>query len=367
MSDTRRLASLEVHPEEVVVGPSRRVGVVRRRVDDVLAVLVPIRRPVDPLVVVRERLFAGAVRVDRVNLEAILLLAIGAEDDFRAVGREERPAVVAVECGRELLGTGAVRVHDEQLHVARVARAVDDLLPVGGVTPLGRVNLGVRRQALDLRAVRVRLVDLHVRVETPRVAPRRRPFLAVFFPLLELLFLVFLGVRVAVAGGEDHALAIGAEVGASGAAHTGADAEGSPVGQVLDEDLVEGVAGVLLLGLEDGPLAVGREVPFAGANEVARHLRNVLKVCRLGHLPIVGGFGTDSQREGKQESVHGEVPLGEREPNRGCECLSTEPEVREIATRGKRRYPRVPAFRPMMFPCPPTAIDPLPPISCSLP
>ncbi len=83
MRDPRRLARFDVHPVQVVVRPRQFVRVVGRGVDDVLAVLVPVRRPVDPLVVCRQRLLAGAVGVDDVELQVVLLLAVAAEDDLR--------------------------------------------------------------------------------------------------------------------------------------------------------------------------------------------------------------------------------------------------------------------------------------------
>jgi hypothetical protein len=114
---------------------------------------------------------------------------------------------------------------------------------------------------------------------------------------------VLLGVRVAVAGGEDDLLPVGAEVAAGGAADAGADARGFARRQVHDEDLVERVAGALLLGLEDDLLAVGRKVPLAGAHVVEGNLLDVLQVRGLGRLPVVR-VGGEGQRERQHECVH---------------------------------------------------------------
>src|SRR5215210_6345820 len=55
----------------------------------------------------------------------------------------------------------------------------------------------------------------------------------------------------------------------------------TPGRQVLDEDLVERVAGVLLLGLVDDLRPVRREVPLAGPDEVGRQLLDVGQMSRL--------------------------------------------------------------------------------------
>ncbi len=55
-------------------------------IDEVPAILVPEGCPVDPLVVVREGLFAGAVGIDDVKLKVVFLFAVAAEDDLFAIG-----------------------------------------------------------------------------------------------------------------------------------------------------------------------------------------------------------------------------------------------------------------------------------------
>ena len=59
-------------------------------------------------------------------------------------------------------------------------------------------------------------------------------------------------------------------------------------GQILREDLVERIAGVLFLGLEDDRLAVGREISLPGADEIGRDLSDVGQVTGFLLLPILG-------------------------------------------------------------------------------
>jgi len=86
---------------------------------------------------------------------------------------------------------------------------------------------------------------------------------------------MLLGVGVEVRTGEDDFLAVGPEETARRLADAGADAAGAAALQVGREYLVEWVAGVLLLGLENDGLAVGREVAFAGADVVRGDLPDV--------------------------------------------------------------------------------------------
>src|SRR5205814_1402148 len=144
------------------------------------------------------------------------------------------------------------------------------------------------------------------RVEVPLVAPADA-LLRVLGPLDDLGVLVLLDVGVVVAGGEDDLLAVGAEERAGGTADAGADPPVLPSVEVLDEDLVERVAGALLLGLVDDPPAVGGEVPLAGAGEVEGDLADVLEVCRLGGLPVLGRrLGRGGAGAGRERVEHGE-------------------------------------------------------------
>src|SRR5262249_36674105 len=118
--------------------------------------------------------------------------------------------------------------------------------------------------------------------------------LHVLLALLVLGLVLLLGVGVKVTAGEDDLLAVGPEVGAGGLADAGADAAELAGVEIHDEDLVERVAGPLLLGLEDDPLAVGREVALAGANEILRHLSDVGEVGRLGLFPV-GRVGAEGE------------------------------------------------------------------------
>src|SRR5262249_7407016 len=144
------------------------------------------------------------------------------EDHARGIRRKERPAVVASRGVGQLAGVLAVGVHDVQFQVAVAVGAEDDLLAVGGVGALGVVALGVG-QVLQVPALQVALVDLHVRVEVPRVAAADA-LLPVLLALLVLRLLVLLRVGVGMAAGEDDPGTRWVEVGAGGSAGAGADA-----------------------------------------------------------------------------------------------------------------------------------------------
>src|SRR5207237_554597 len=133
--------------------------------------------------------------------------------------------------------------------------------------------------------VGVGLEDVHGGVEVPAVAARLTLFA---LAQLVLLGLFLLGVGVEVAAGEDNLLAVGGEVTAGRLADAGADAAVIALFRVADVNLVEGVAAVLLLGLEDDLFAVGGEIALAGADEIARHLADVGEVGRLGLSPVGG-------------------------------------------------------------------------------
>src|SRR5262249_50527279 len=241
-------------------------------------VLEPVRPPLHPVQVVGQRPLAGAVHVDDEQLQVVLLLAVAAEDDLLAVRREKGTAVVALRGVRQLADVLAVAVHDVQLEVLLPASfgAEGDLLAVGRVTALGVVAVRVG-QALQAGAVGVRLEDRHVGVEVPLVVAALAG-LALLVAQAVLLLVLLLRVGVEVAAGEDDLLAVGREIAARRLADAGADAD-RPAGlQVRREDLVERVAAVLLLGLEDDRLAVRGEVALAGADEVLRDLADVLEV-----------------------------------------------------------------------------------------
>src|SRR5262249_16766511 len=128
-------------------------------------------RPLHPVEVLGQLPLVLAVGVDHVQLQVVLLLAVAAEDDALAVGREERAAVVALRGVRQLADVGAVAVHDVQLEIllAAAVGAEDDLLAVGRVAALGVVAL-LLGELLQAAAVGVGLEDRHVRVEAPLVA-----------------------------------------------------------------------------------------------------------------------------------------------------------------------------------------------------
>src|SRR5437764_247948 len=78
--------------------------------------------------------------------------------------------------------------------------------------------------------------------------------LFVIVALLVFLGILRLGVGVEMTAGEDDLLAVGAEKGAGRLADAGTDARHLPTSQVHRENLVERVAAVLFLGLENDRL-----------------------------------------------------------------------------------------------------------------
>src|SRR6266545_1586708 len=110
-------------------------------------------------------------------------------------------------------------------------------------------------------------------------------------------------LRVEVAAGEDDLLAVGVEKGARGLADTRADAAILARLKVHDEDLIERIAAVLLLSLENDLLGIGREVALAGANKVEGELSNVLEVCAFLSLPV-GAWRAATEDEGDEQGPH---------------------------------------------------------------
>src|SRR5262249_42719582 len=155
-------------------------------------------------------------------LQVVLLLAVAAKDDALAVGREERPAVVAAGRIGQLPDIAAVGVHDVELEVllAGAIRAEDDVPAVGRIGTLGVVTLGCRER-LEPGAVEIRFVDVHERIEIPDIAAT---LLGLLLLVTELAFkdVVLLSVGVGVAAGEDDLLAVGMKVAARGLADAGA-------------------------------------------------------------------------------------------------------------------------------------------------
>src|SRR5262249_43826237 len=115
--------------------------------------------------------------------------------------------------------------------------------------------------------------------------------------------LVLLGFGIEMAAGEDDLLAVWMECGAGGAAHAGADAAEVAGLQILDKDLVERVARLLLLGLEDDFRPVRRKVAFLGADEAEGHLFDVLQVNGFCLFPIRGRW-IGSETQAQQQRKH---------------------------------------------------------------
>src|SRR5439155_16953768 len=122
---------------ELVIG----MAVLAGRVDDVAAVGMPVRPPVDRLVVGQGPL-GGSLGIVHVDLQQIIPLAVAAVDDPLAVGREERAAVVALGVG-DPARILAVGVHEVDLGVAVAERGEDDPGAVGRIAGLGVVAGGI--------------------------------------------------------------------------------------------------------------------------------------------------------------------------------------------------------------------------------
>ena len=229
-------------------------------------------------------------------------------DDPLAVGREERPAVVARHAGQPLLAR-AVGAHDVNLgEVARID--LELLLLGGGERPVIRVAhrrehdpLAVGRvAALGVVAARVGQprvlpallgvgIDLELGVVVPRVAPllaRRAE--------VELVLLQLLRLRIVMRRRKQDLIGAGAEERAGRLAVAGRDALGVARGQVERVDLVEGIAR-LALALKDEPLAVRRPVAFAGAAAFDRQPADARQEVAL----FVLGRGLRCQSRGQSD------------------------------------------------------------------
>src|SRR5205807_7526142 len=136
--------------------------------------------------------------------------------------------------------------------------------------------------------------DVHVAIEVPLVAAALAA-LPVLVTLAILVGIVLARLGIEMAAGEEDLLAVGPEVAAGGLAHARADAAITAAWQVHDEDLVKGIAGTLLLGLEDDLLAVGREVPLTGPDEIKGDLTNVREVRCLLLLPLGRSLKPDKE------------------------------------------------------------------------
>src|SRR5205807_6730035 len=101
-----------------------------------------------------------------------------------------------------------------------------------GVGTFGVVAGGVS-EALEAGAVQIGFEDGHVRVEVPLITA---PFLGFHFlsALLDLGGVMFLGVRIEMAAGEDDLFAVGSEEAAGGLADAGADSARLAGGELHD-------------------------------------------------------------------------------------------------------------------------------------
>src|SRR5262245_38429530 len=113
-----------------------------------------------------------------------------------------------------------------------------------------------------------------------------------------------------MAGGENDFLAVRVEVRTGGAALSGADADGFAGGQVLREDLVERVAAILLLGLEDDRPAVRRKVALPGPDKIERDLPYVRGGFGLLRRPVGGGLRRGEGQGEKQRGHCGRLRAG---------------------------------------------------------
>src|SRR5205823_4093844 len=136
------------------------------------------------------------------------------ENDLLAVGREERPAIVAAGRVRQLADILAVRVHNMQFQIvlAGAVGAENNLFAVGGVRTFGVVAGGMG-QVLQAGAVGLGLENIHERIKVPDVFPL---FLGLLFlgPQFVFLAVMLFRVRVEMAAGENHLCLLRMKIGA---------------------------------------------------------------------------------------------------------------------------------------------------------
>src|SRR5262249_35837184 len=133
----------------------------------------------------------------------------------------------------------------------------------------------------------------HVRVEIPDVSAAFL-VLPLFVAQLEFGGVMLLGIRIEMGAGEDDLLAVRTKEGTRGFANAGTDAAIFAALQIHDENLVKRIF-ALLLSLENDGFLVRREVAFTGADEIMRHLSDVLQMSRFQLLPIIGGLSSQGE------------------------------------------------------------------------
>jgi len=82
-------------------------------INDMLVVRMPVRPPLHPRLIVCQGAFTCSIGIDDIKLQLVFGLAIASENHALAIGREERPAVVAARCFGQLAHTGTISIHDE--------------------------------------------------------------------------------------------------------------------------------------------------------------------------------------------------------------------------------------------------------------
>src|SRR5262249_687946 len=148
-------------------------------------------------------------------------------------------------------------------------------------------------QALQAGAVRIGFEDVHVGVKIPLIAAPLPGALVLFSPVI-LLGVMFPGVGIEMAAGEDDFLAIRREVSTRCPPGAGTDAAASAGAQLHDKDLIKWIPRVSFLCLEDDLLAVRGKVAFAGADKIEGDLPDVLEVSGFELLPI-GVIGPEDE------------------------------------------------------------------------
>ena len=229
--------------------------------------------------------------------------AIGGEappDNFRAVGGEERPAVIAGRIG-QAAHIGAVRVHDVNVHEGRLVPLEQSLLfrrqlaAIGGAVGSEQDSPSVRRiGALGVIARRFRQIFVgaagHVHfinivgvIEIPAIA-------AMLAGLARLLLRLHFGagLRVFVSGGEQRPVLQRMQPAACGLANAGRNAVDGAAVQIKQIHLIEGIVEGPLR-LENHPAAIGGEIALAGALADNGQLADVGQQRLLAGEP--DGFG----------------------------------------------------------------------------
>jgi hypothetical protein len=253
ISDALEASTVFVDDIEIEIAAVFRIGNVRSE-DDAFSVGMPVGREIRGAVA-GHLVLVGTVgihnpnfqipRTDETSAEQVLVVGdffrrfgmLGTIDDFLAIVRPERTAVVTQFVGK-LLHVGAVDIHGKDIQIAVPCGSKDDVLSIPSDGGLGVVALLVGK-LLQIAAIRLGGKDLIAIVNRPHIAAG----------------VIGLGRTIgtrSVSGGEKDAIAGGKEIGTGSASLAGADELGSgglSIGRVHGNriDLIAGNAFALVL------------------------------------------------------------------------------------------------------------------------